>query len=187
MLRVAGSLMEFIVFVAVIFLLLLGWSKRSRPFKRRRLALHTANLKRGENIIGALRTWRGPFREARILAYLRKIDPYVFEELTLSAFKHHGFNITRSTRYSGDGGIDGRVTKNGREFLVQVKRYRRHINKSHVHEFSYVLARKNVAGFFIHTGKTSKSIRDYARRNANIEIISGSRLVDWLTTPNDHI
>jgi len=40
------------------------------------------------------------------IAYLRKIDPYVFEELLLEALLSKGFKITRNKRYSGDGGID---------------------------------------------------------------------------------
>nr|WP_306670548.1 restriction endonuclease [Acidithiobacillus ferrooxidans] len=46
---------------------------------------------------------------ARRIAYLRKIDPLVFEELVLDAFQKEGWLVQRSTRYSGDGGIDGRI------------------------------------------------------------------------------
>lgn len=39
--------------------------------------------------------------------YLRKIDPFVFEELLLEGFEAHGFRTIRNKRYTGDGGIDG--------------------------------------------------------------------------------
>ncbi|MCO7451724.1 restriction endonuclease, partial (plasmid) [Enterobacter hormaechei] len=38
--------------------------------------------------------------------YLRKIDPFVFEELLLEGFEAHGFRTIRNKRYTGDGGID---------------------------------------------------------------------------------
>ncbi|WP_349949896.1 restriction endonuclease, partial [Escherichia coli] len=41
--------------------------------------------------------------------YLRKIDPFVFEELLLEGFEAHGFRTIRNKRYTGDGGIDGQV------------------------------------------------------------------------------
>ncbi|WP_228703482.1 restriction endonuclease [Klebsiella pneumoniae] len=41
------------------------------------------------------------------IAYLRKIDPFTFEELLLEGFESHGFSIIRNKRYTGDGGIDG--------------------------------------------------------------------------------
>lgn len=36
--------------------------------------------------------------------YLRKINPYVFEELLLLAFERRGMRVIRNSRYSGDGG-----------------------------------------------------------------------------------
>ena len=57
------------------------------------------------------------------MAYLRKINPYVFEELVLDGFRSKGYGVKRNRRYSGDGGIDGRVYLDGKEYLVQCKRY----------------------------------------------------------------
>lgn len=47
------------------------------------------------------------------IAYLRKIDPFVFEELLLEGFERRGFEVIRNRRYTGDGGIDGRVKIDG--------------------------------------------------------------------------
>ncbi|HIG4575661.1 TPA: restriction endonuclease, partial [Klebsiella pneumoniae] len=57
------------------------------------------------------------------IAYLRKIDPFVFEELLLEGFERRGFEVIRNRRYTGDGGIDGRVKIDGQTWLIQAKRY----------------------------------------------------------------
>ncbi len=64
--------------------------------------------------------------EAQILAYLRKIDPTTFEEMILELAERAGCLVRRNTRYSGDGGIDGRFHLPGerRPWIVQAKRYR---------------------------------------------------------------
>ncbi|WP_435071009.1 restriction endonuclease [Enterobacter hormaechei] len=59
--------------------------------------------------------------------YLRKIDPFVFEELLLEGFEAHGFRTIRNKRYTGDGGIDGQVIIGKYRYLIQAKRYRGHI------------------------------------------------------------
>lgn len=88
-----------------------------------------------------------------LFSYLRKIDPFVFEELILLTFKKYGFKIKRNKRYTHDGGIDGRVKKNGEKFLVQAKRYSGNINSEHVNDFIKTCRCYKVCGYFIHTGK----------------------------------
>ncbi|HCJ0405636.1 TPA: restriction endonuclease, partial [Klebsiella variicola] len=61
------------------------------------------------------------------IAYLRKIDPFVFEELLLEGFERRGFEVIRNRRYTGDGGIDGRVKIDGQTWLIQAKRYTSYI------------------------------------------------------------
>ncbi|WP_250151835.1 restriction endonuclease, partial [Escherichia coli] len=65
--------------------------------------------------------------DARRLKYLRKISPYVFEELLLLAFEQQGMPVIRNPSYSGDGGLDGQVVINGERWLIQAKRYGRTI------------------------------------------------------------
>ena len=79
------------------------------------------------------------------LAYLRKIDPLAFEELLLETFERRGFKVTRNTHYSGDGGVDGIVTLHGERFLVQAKRYGKHIRAT-IFENSPVCWIKIIAG-----------------------------------------
>lgn len=88
------------------------------------------------------------------LAYLRKIDPLTFEELLLEAFERRGHVVRRNASYSGDGGLDGSVVIEGETYLLQAKRYGKHINRAHVAAFSAVLAARDCSGIFIHTGRT---------------------------------
>lgn len=124
--------------------------------------------------------------DARVISYLRKINPFVFEELILLAFEKQGFHTIPNKRYTGDGGIDGRVNIYGNIWPVQAKRYGKHIKKSHVDDFNKLLKDKNYyGGVFIHTGRTGKEIRD-TYRNGTLIILSGSTLVDFLCYPQNN-
>lgn len=114
------------------------------------------------------------------LAYLRKIDPFVFEELLLDAFEQHGYQVRRSHRYSGDGGIDGVVFKHGQKHLIQAKRYSGHIQLAHVKQFEALVSQHQCSGLFIHTGRTGKQSREITLRCPGIQMISGQRLLAFL-------
>ncbi|QYA17564.1 restriction endonuclease [Rhizobium sp. AB2/73] len=116
------------------------------------------------------------------LAYLRKIDPLTFEELLLEAFERRGHAVQRNASYSGDGGLDGSVVIAGETYLLQAKRYGKHINRAHVVAFSAVLAARNCSGIFIHTGRTGAGAKDIAAADPNLTIVSGQRLLDFLNT-----
>ncbi|EDD2563060.1 restriction endonuclease [Salmonella enterica] len=113
--------------------------------------------------------------------YLRKIDPFVFEELLLEGFESHGFRTIRNKRYTGDGGIDGQVIIGKHRYLIQAKRYRGHIALQHVQEFDTLLKRHNCHGLFCHTGKTGAASKAVSFASDRMEIISGQRLIDLLT------
>ncbi|MGG9804752.1 restriction endonuclease, partial [Escherichia coli] len=112
--------------------------------------------------------------------YLRKIDPFVFEELLLEGFEAHGFRTIRNKRYTGDGGIDGQVIIGKYRYLIQAKRYRGHIALQHVQEFEKLLKRHNCRGLFCHTGKTGAGSKSVSIASERMEIISGQRLIDLL-------
>ena len=119
--------------------------------------------------------------DSAILSYLRKIDPFVFEELLLYTFKKYGYKIYRNKRYTGDGGIDGKVRIDGYVYYIQAKRYQNYINYQHVKDFNYLCRRFNKKGLFIHTGKTGEASVKIAKcDNSNIQIISGQKLIDFL-------
>ncbi|HCA3195726.1 TPA: restriction endonuclease, partial [Klebsiella pneumoniae] len=82
------------------------------------------------------------------LAYLRKINPFVFEEMLLDAFELGGYRVERNKRYTGDGGIDGKVWIDDQLYLIQAKRYTGHVAIAHIKEFNELVKRHQCKGFF---------------------------------------
>lgn len=146
---------------------LLGWRK---PAHRRRERQARHNLAKLAEIPDP----------GRKFAYLRSINPFTFEEMILETFEQRGYKVKRNTRYTGDGGIDGRVWIDGELFLIQAKRYAGHISASHVHDFCRMVNAMGCKGFFIHTGKTGDASRLLANSQASVWIISGGKLLDLL-------
>lgn len=113
------------------------------------------------------------------MAYLRKINPYVFEEAILEALEKQGHRIVRNKAYSGDGGIDGKVFIEGRLHLIQAKRYSSAINPAHVRAFDAVIRRHRAHGGLL--GRTGKSVRGIeAVSSGRIRIVSGEDLLSLL-------
>lgn len=146
-------------------------------FKPKKNYRHVRNIEKSKKILFKMNEFEGEYKEARIFAYLRKIDPYVFEELLLEALLAKGFQIVRNKRYSGDGGIDGKAYYKDQLYYIQAKRYKKYVSLQHLNEFKKVVGDKK--GLFIHTGKTGKDT--YSEfKHTNIEIISGQRLINLL-------
>lgn len=117
----------------------------------------------------------------KVINYLRKIDPYVFEELILSIIEESDILIFRNKSYSGDGGIDGIFKFKGRKAVIQCKRYGNYIKKRDVEELlQQIVNKKYILGLFVHTGKTGEQNKLLAIHNPKLIIISGSLLVDWI-------
>lgn len=137
---------------------------------------HERNVSKSKRILFKIREWDLP----RMLSYLRKIDPYVFEELILTSFNEQGHRIKRNARYSGDGGLDGKVYIRGNLYLIQAKRYISFINTNHVQEFAELISTNKdaVGGFFIHTGRTPTEAKRVLKSYQNIILVSGQKLVD---------
>ena len=112
--------------------------------------------------------------------YLRVTNPFVFEEMILSALKQQGHSITRNRRYTGDGGIDGRAKINNKRVLIQAKRYKSHINRQHVIDFVLLCKKYRCYGLFVHTGRTGKAARQ-AANSEYVDIVSGDRLLSLMT------
>ena len=164
-----GEYITFIVVGGALLLLLLLCRPKGR---------HERYQAKARALYDILRS--GKLRPGQAMAYLRKVNPYVFEEAVLDGFRRKGFAITRNKRYSGDGGIDGRVSLKGRDYLIQCKRYKNHIDRRHVEDFSRICLRDGVEGYFVHTGKTGKGAREQANLWGNVIIINGQRLLDLL-------
>ncbi len=113
------------------------------------------------------------------ITHLRGVNPFVFEEMILTALKQRGYQIKRNKRYSGDGGIDGQVIIKNYSYLIQAKRYANHINPAHVQSFAGLCKRRGKRGLFVHSGKTGKKSYQIAQFT-EVEIISGDRLLNML-------
>lgn len=163
-----------IIGLIVAIVLLLWWPTQN--FCRHRLYIAKANR--------ALNTLNCIHYPGQKFVYLRKMNPFVFEELLLCAYEQQKFRVIRNKRYTGDGGIDGKVVINGQMHLIQAKRYQGYIQAAHVSDFAKICRQRNLPGLFIHTGKTGKSIH---RQYNEVRIISGQallRLLDNSTNRN---
>lgn len=139
---------------------------------------HQRNVRQSRRVLRAVRGFTEPGVGARSLAYLRAVDPLVFEEVVMSALEDVGLLVLRSRRYSGDGGVDGTVWLPGRGwYAVQSKRYRHHVCLEHVCAFSQVLASEHFdGGLFVHTGRSGAAL--YPQMDAaGIALLSGDRLI----------
>ncbi len=112
--------------------------------------------------------------------YLKKINPYVFEELILYSLKKKGLNVVRNKKYSGDGGIDGKFYYENHKYYVQAKRYENHINKGDVVKFENLVRTDKVKGIFCHTGLTGKGSKEEFLNSPFITCYSGTRLIELL-------
>lgn len=164
--------MRTIILISLVCLLAFVFVLRSGSARKRR---HNRRIRSAEGVRNLLA--EGALLPAQAVSYLRKVNPYTFEELVLDGFLRDGYKVKRNKRYSGDGGIDGRASKDGEEYLVQSKRYRGYISRQHVEDFSRVCTRERLKGFFVHTGKTGDASWETAGTFGNVDIVSGDRML----------
>jgi restriction system protein len=145
-------------------------------------AEHRRRVRGSRRVLTRLHGFTGePGTFGRCIAYLRKVDPLVFEEVVLSALEDAGLFVLRNRRYTGDGGVDGVVWMQGTGWVaLQVKRYREHIDNQDVRAFGEVVARMGLRlGMFVHTGRTGAACYS-TLRTCSVQVVSGTRLVDLI-------
>lgn len=158
-----------ILIVAILIIITKFFPRQNRRHKRyQRYAV---------NIYNKIKTLE---YEGQKLNYLKKINPYVFEELILYALLQKGHKIIRNKSYSNDGGIDGKFYIENQLYFIQAKRYQNHINKKHVIDFEKTVIENNVKGIFCHTGRTGKGSKEFIYKSNYIELYSGSKLLKLL-------
>ena len=166
-----------IVGAALVLIVLLSQPlSRSRSKRRksgRKLHRHTRYQKYAMEHLERL---AGIPNNPQRFGYLRTINPFVFEEMILAAYEKQGHRVIRNKRYTGDGGIDGKVMLGGHLHLIQAKRYRGHISRKDLVEFTQLCESQRSYGLFIHTGKTGKETRQYAH-SGPVTVISGEQLI----------
>lgn len=112
-----------------------------------------------------------------ILAALRGMNAYAFEELVAICLRERGLEGYCPPTYSHDGGVDVLAFWEGRAVVVQAKRWRRHICNRDIVALADLAETVAGIGLFVHTGRTGKrSWRKALMRGVNI--ISGAELVD---------
>lgn len=114
-----------------------------------------------------------------LFRYVRKIDPFIFEEMLLFAFQTYGCEITRNARYTGDNGVDGQFEYKGRRYLIQAKNYAGYIRTSDIQSLGDQSHQNDAKGVFVHTGKTRRVAWSVASQR-NVILISGNSVMGLL-------
>lgn len=181
-----NNILVLVLIVCLVFLFIFFYKSRKskviRVLKLKKRAKQ-ANIQTADNVLATvlniIHTNQNNLPAA--IAYLRKIEPFVFEEFLLTCFERQGYRIIRNTCYTGDGGIDGKVYIDGGLYLIQAKRYSGDIKLAHLHDFAATIKLyKCVGGYFIHTGRTGVGCRNYLDCNPYIQLISGQRLIEFI-------
>jgi restriction system protein len=145
------------------------------------LKKHLNNIEYASQVLLELRSITQLAKLPVVIATLRRISPYVFEELVLTCCFEQGWQIQRNFRYTGDGGIDGRVLILGKLYVIQVKRYADYISPEHIKDFlSCIESERASGGFFVHTGITGQLSKQLIRRSDKIILVSGQKLVNFV-------
>lgn len=145
------------------------------------LKKHLNNIEYASQVLQELRSIIPIAKLPVVIATLRRISPYVFEELVLTCCFGQGWQIQRNFRYIGDGGIDGRVLILGKLYVIQVKRYADYISPEHIKDFlSCIESERASGGFFVHTGITGQLSKQLIRDSDEIILVSGHKLVNFV-------
>ncbi|MEM7620014.1 MAG: restriction endonuclease [Pseudomonadota bacterium] len=145
------------------------------------LPLHNWRRRRSKKALRDINAMLPDLGPAHVFEYMRRLDPFVFEEMILDALKARGYKVIRNRRYWGDGGIDGRVMIADQKLFIQAKRYRRVIEAAHVRAFADICKKSKSRGLFIHTGRTGPRSRSINRSEPSIEIISGEKILSFFS------
>jgi len=145
------------------------------------LKKHLNNIEYASQVLLELRSITQLAKLPVVIATLRRISPYVFEELVLTCCFEQGWQIQRNFRYTGDGGIDGRVLILGKLYVIQVKRYADYISPEHIKDFlSCIESERASGGFFVHTGITGQLSKQLIRDSDEIILVSGQKLGNFV-------
>lgn len=122
---------------------------------------------------------RKVLQNLRLPEYIKKMDPFQFEKVVVGAFKARGYEA-RTTRSTGDHGIDGFLSKGGKKFLLQCKRVQHRIGEPVLRDFYGAMIHEAAdGGILVTTGGVSPSAREWAKGKP-IEIIELQKLLNIL-------
>lgn len=125
--------------------------------------------------------------EDKLIATLKKMNPFAFERLVQRLLRETGFDNVEVTKKSGDGGIDGKGVFKIAGFVsfniyFQCKRYEGTVPSSVIRDFRGAIMGRADKGLIITTGVFSKDAKDEARRDGAliIDLIDGHDLANKL-------
>ena len=144
--------------------------------------IHLYRIKKAKQVLVKIKEiYSDKKNGGKAILYLRKINPYVFEELVLTAIENSNIRVIRNESYSNDGGIDGIFKLKKGKVIVQSKRYKGYINNKHVEELSSIVRQEGyLFGVFAHTGRTGEKAKNTVKLEKNMIFISGDLLLKIL-------
>lgn len=116
------------------------------------------------------------------LEQLYALQPYEFEQYVADLFRQKGYRVKLHGR-RGDNGVDLRLTQaNGKEAIVQCKRYRKSIGPDIVRELYGTLMHERAAhAFLVTTADISDAARAWAQGKP-MTLIDGRTLAHLVST-----
>lgn len=112
--------------------------------------------------------------------YWRNMGGYRFEDEVTKLFNDLGYSATR-TKYSGDGGIDISMEKDGKRYAVQCKAHAKRRPPSEINELLGAMTAKGYdAGFFVATNGVSDKALELCRslKEKPITVLDAEDLVE---------
>ena len=116
--------------------------------------------------------------DTQIIAKLRGLTPTEFEEYVARIFEALGYK-TELTGGAGDEGIDIKMTKDGRRYLVQCKQYfGKKITPHHVRDFYGAIGSSHIdgRGYFVTTSFFTSEAERWAE-DKNLELVDVNELI----------
>lgn len=123
------------------------------------------------------------FRSQQTLNQLRAMSPSEFEEFLAWLFRQQGYDVKMTAR-KGDHGVDLVLSKEGRTYGVQAKRFgeRQKVGEPMLREFYGSFEDFGAQeGYFITTSSFTQSARDWVvNKRGRLQLIDGNGLVSMI-------
>lgn len=115
-------------------------------------------------------------QRVRLPSYLETMDPREFEHLVCLLLSKMGYDV-KGTPYSGDGGVDGFLRRDGEPTLLQCKRVKSKVGEPVLRDlYGTMHAHSAAAGLVVTTGSVSRQAKQWAS-DKPIRIIEQRELV----------
>ena len=152
-------------------------ARAAADLARREANQRVQDAQRRAALAGEAELGRAAVQLVRKLHHLRRMDPYVFEELVLWVYKRHGWEVVPTPR-SGDHGVDGFISRDGKRYAIQCKRYSKKVGEPAIHSLHGVVTKELAnGGYLITTGEFTDEAVQWARATGAITLVSGRDLL----------